>query len=322
MMTGARVLVTGAAGFLGANLVRALLDAGAHVIAVARAATDTPRLRQVEPRIRVLRIDLHDLPTTPDLAGVEVDLVYHLASAGVDQRMQDVHRMIASNASGTHDALLAATRLRAQRFVHVGSSAEYGPGRLLTEDHVPAPTGEYGATKVAATLLARAYSHRTGLPVVTVRPFSVYGPWEAAYRLIPYCALRALAGLTVDITDGRQTRDFVFAADVMEGLLLAGSVPEAAGAIVNLSTGVSTSVRDVAETIVALCGSPGASIGVARTHQSTEMWMTSGDPRRAAQILGWQPRTTLEDGLRRTIEWLRMEAAEYPELYGVSRYGA
>ena len=315
MIAGARVLVTGAAGFLGANLVRALLNAGAHVIAVARAASDCARLRQVEPQIRLLRNDLCDLPTTPALAGVEVDLVYHLASAGVDQRMHDVHRMIASNASGTHDALLAATRLKAQRFVHVGSSAEYGPGRLLTEDHVLAPTGEYGATKVAATLLARAYSHRTGLPVVTVRPFSVYGPWEAAYRLIPHCVLRALAGLTVDITDGRQTRDFVYAADVMDGLLRAGSVPEAAGATVNLSTGVSTSVRDIAERAVALCGNPGVSIAVARTHQSTEMWTTSGDPRRAEQILGWLPRTTVDDGLRRTIEWLRMEADAYPELY-------
>jgi nucleoside-diphosphate-sugar epimerase len=313
MLAGLRTLVTGASGFLGANLVRALVAAGADVTALVRPASNVWRLRGLESSIRLVRIDLTqarqaDLPSA-------VDVVFHLASAGVDQRMHDVAAMIESNVSGTLAALETATRLGARRFVHAGSSGEYGPGVLLQEDHPPAPTGEYGATKAAGTLLARAFGRRVGLPVVVLRPFSVFGPWEAAYRLIPHCVLRALDGQTIDIAGGQQTRDFVFVDDVIRGFVLAAESDAVAGETLNLCTGLSVSVRDVAGRIVTLCGAPDALIVAKRAHESTEMWQTSGDPARADRLLGWRAHTSLDEGLRRTIEWLRTGRRVYADLY-------
>ena len=309
MISGACALVTGASGFLGANLVRRLLDAGVQVVAVARPTTDCWRLREVEARIRLIRAELRDLP---EAAGpTDVDVVYHLASAGVDQRMHDVAKMVEANVSGTHAALISATRFGARRFVHAGSSGEYGPGRHLDEKSVLAPTSEYGATKAAATLLAHAYGSRTGLPVVTLRPFSVFGPWEAAYRLVPYCTLRALAREPLEMTAGLQTRDFVYVDDVMEAFVAAAEVEAAVGHAINLCTGRSTAVREVASRVVELCGAPASLMRPTRAIEATEMWTTSGSADRALSLLGWQARTPLDDGLRLTAEWFRSHRNEY-----------
>ncbi|HUF46331.1 MAG TPA: NAD-dependent epimerase/dehydratase family protein [Vicinamibacterales bacterium] len=313
MMAGARVLVTGAAGFLGANLVRRLIADGASVRAVVRPTSSQWRLEDVIPRITLLPVDIRDLPSYRVMDGV--DVIFHLAAAAVDQRSSDIRGMIETNVLGTSAVLELAERLRVRRLVHVGSSGEYGPVEGASEDQAPQPNAEYGATKAAATLLVGAFSRRSGISAITLRPFSVFGPLEAAWRLVPYCVLRALDDQPLELTDGRQRRDFVFVDDVVEAMV-AAAIAEGEG-IVNVCTGVATSVHDMAMTIIRLSGSRSEPLFGARAHHATEMWMTSGRPERAASVLDWRPRSSLDEGVSKTIEWMRSARQRYPHVYSV-----
>lgn len=314
MLADARTLVTGAAGFLGANLVRRLLDSGADVVALLKPGTDAWRLRDVEPRITLRRADVRTLPDLGDLG--RIDYVFHLATAAVDQSVRDAKAMLETNVLGTHAVLVAAERLQVKRLVHIGSSGEYGPASCAVEDQALAPNAEYGATKAAASLLVQAFARRTGLSTVILRPFSVFGPFEAPYRLVPYCILRGLDGRPIEVTDGRQTRDYVYVDDAMRALLMAAAHPEAGGGVFNVCTGASTAVRAMVELIAARTGTPRPPAFGARPHAGTEMWTTSGSPERAARVLGWHAETPLEEAVDRSIAWLRSARAAYPDVYG------
>lgn len=307
-------LVTGAAGFIGANLVRKLLADQIRVVAVLRETTDPWRLPVGNAALRIVRATLRPGMTAVSESDIgRVDCVFHLAAAAVNQSVRDVSAMIEANVGGTLAALELAETFEVRRFVYVGSSGEYGPCTQAHEDQLPTPNAEYGATKTAGWLLAHAYGRRTGLPVVSVRPFSVFGPFEAAYRLVPYCTLQALDNDRMKMTDGRQTRDFVFVDDVVEGIRVAAARSEAVGGTFNLCTGVSTPVREIATTIGRLCAADAEpSFGTAAT-STTEMWMTSGDPTRATRVLGWSAKHTIAEGLEKTRDWIAVNRRLYPE---------
>lgn len=312
-MTPTRILVTGATGFIGANLTDRLVEDGHEVFVFLRPSANAWRLRGIEPRVRSLVGELRDLPGMSDLPRFEV--IFHLASAAVDQQTRDVVGMLDTNVHGTWAVLTAAARIGVRRLVLMGSSGEYGPAVRAREDQALQPNAEYGATKAAATLLAHAFGRRTGLDVVTLRPFSVFGPLEAPYRLVSYCIQRTLAGLPVEVTNGSQTRDYVFIDDVIDACLAAAEQRDAAGQIFNVCSGLSTSVREMVTRITAACGSQVAPRFGAHPDNPTEMWTTSGDPARAARVLRWRTNTTIEDGIARTVEWYRRERGRYRDIY-------
>jgi nucleoside-diphosphate-sugar epimerase len=299
-----RALVTGAAGFIGSHLVRRLLRDGVEVVALVRPGSDLWRIEDV--------LDWVELATATDeprLAGVTT--VYHLAAAGV-RPDGDASEAVETNVLGTLRLLERARDVEAERVVYCGSCFEYGPGERLGEDAPLRPLTEYAATKAAGRLLAEAFGRTHGLPVVSVRPFTAYGPFEAAYRLVPSTILSALGGLPVELTGGGQTRDLIHVEDVVDGLLAAARSKRAVGGTFNLCTGVSTRVRDVAETVVELVGEPVEVRLGALPDRTAEYETLSGDPTRAADVLGWTASIELRDGLARTIEWFREHRARYP----------
>jgi nucleoside-diphosphate-sugar epimerase len=313
--------VTGASGFIGANLVRRLLAEGEPVVALLRDTTNPWRLPPGDDRLRIVRAALRP-GSLRDQSGQfgAVDCVYHLAAAAVNQSVRDVPSMIDVNVMGTLAALELAERLGVRRFVYVGSSGEYGPCVRAREDQLPAPNAEYGATKTAGWSLAQAFGRRSGLSVVAVRPFSVFGPFEAAYRLVPYCTLRAIDGQPVNVTAGTQTRDFIFIDDVLDGIQAAARVPHAAGGTFNLCTGISTSIREMVLGIVRVCGGRSEPVFGGAPLAATEMWTTSGDPGHSAEVLGWRATRSLEQGLQLTRDWLQKHRQDFPE-YATARVG-
>jgi len=314
MLSGARVFITGASGFLGANLVRRALAADAEVMALVRPGADPWRLREVWDRVRIVEGDLASLASEGARARLDkLDIVYHLAAMGLRQTCDDDLAMIQANVVGTYCALEFAKRAGATRFIQMGTSGEYGPCERTDEEALPGPTGIYGATKASASILARAFSRRYELAVVVLRPFAVYGPYEPRFRLVPYAILRSLRGVPVEISSGEQTRDYVHVEDVMDAAELVASHPRAPGQTFNLSWGAETAVKDVVTRIVALTGSRSSILFGAKPHIPGEMWKTSGSPRKAGTLLGWTPKTLLDDGLRATIDWFRKHAAAYDE---------
>lgn len=311
---GRRALVTGAAGFLGAHVTRALVAAGARVTALVRPTTDPWRLAPLRDDLELVHADaraLGDASLSHRLG--RHDVVYHLAAAGVDQRQQDAAAIVDVNVGGTTAALEHASRAGVGRFVYCGSCFEYGEGTAAREDRLPHPLNEYAASKSAGWLLAHAHGRRTGLDVVTLRPFTVYGPLEAPQRLVPFVIGRALAGGRIELTGGRQTRDWVHADDAAEAFLRAGEVDGVAGSTFNVCTGVETSVRALVELVVALTGERATPEFGARPYREPEIWSLSGDPTAAADRLGWTATTSLREGLARTIAEFQNSNRAFPE---------
>lgn len=305
------VFVTGGTGFIGSAFVRAAVRASARVTVLSRKSADHWRLAEVAGRYSVVETSLDTLPEL-HLDSAPGAIMVHCAAAGVNQATNDIDGMVATNVAGTVCALQFALRQAVSRFVLLGSSGEYGPGVQLPESAPVQPTSEYGATRASATLIARAFGQRRGLDVVIVRPFAVYGPFEASYRLIPHVILGALRGETIRLSSGQQTRDYVHVQDVAAGIACASTCEAARGGLFNLCTGVETTVLDVAELALSRVGGEGRiEVGAIPTIPG-EMWRTTGDPSHASQVLRWEPRTTLTDGLTQTVAWFRDGGHQYP----------
>jgi nucleoside-diphosphate-sugar epimerase len=223
-----------------------------------------------------------------------------------------VRELVAANIDGTMAALLVAQRL-GSRLVYCGSCFEYGAGARWAEDAMPAPTTEYGASKAGGWLLANAFARRTGLEVVSVRPFTMYGPMEPPGRLVPSVVRHALAGHPIDLTPGDQARDFVYVEDVADAFVAAATTDAAVGGTFNICTGTAATVRHVVHRVLECTGSRSEARFGALSYRSTELTILSGDPTRAREVLGWRSRVSLDDGLARTIAWFRSVGTGLPE---------
>jgi UDP-glucose 4-epimerase len=188
-------------------------------------------------------------------------------------------------------------------FVNTGTCHEYGDNEPpFREDQDPRPELPYAITKTAAWHFCRRLHKINGWPIVTVRPFSVYGPRQATNTFIPACIRAARDGRDFEMTPGEQKRDWIFVTDVVAGFIRTGIVPEAVGGTFNLFTGKETTLYDVARAIVAQMGDRIAIQRGALPYREGEIWHLVGDNARAREILGWEPQISLEKGLACTIE--------------------
>lgn len=308
-----RVLVTGAAGFIGANLVRGLLEAGCEVHALVHPQTDLVRLDGVLPSLQLHRADLTDVNSLESALGAaRPDLVFHLAAPGghpIDSESRDV--MLASVVLGTANLLRCLRPGNVSRLVHLGSGLEYGPSEEpLAENHLLEPLTFRGAAKAAATLLCRQEARSTGRSVVVLRPFSVYGPWEPPTRFIPTVIRAGLQNERLPLTAGGIRRDYVFVADVVEACLLSAGADLSPGEILNIGSGSPSADHEV---VAAVEGLLGRRIAVCRggfpsRDLDSQVWIA--DRRRARERLEWEPRHSLSAGLAKTIAWFRKASEE------------
>lgn len=311
-LRGKRIVVTGGPGFVGSHLVRRLVDLGCQVTLLARLGSNRCRIQDVAHAVTILPWDLnnrHMSPLQERLAGTQI--MFHLAAAGVRFNEEETTSVVETNVLGTLSLLQLANRLQIERFVYCGSCSEYGPGESLSEDSMLTPICEYGASKASGSMLANAFHRKHGLPSVCLRPFLVYGPFEAKHRLIPHTILQALNDAPIPLTVGTQTRDFVFVQDVVEALLEAAIMPKAIGETFNICTGVSTSVRRAVDLILELMNSKSRPLFGTLPLRRAELWLSSGSAKKVEEVLGWRARTALQDGLLLTINWFREHRLEY-----------
>lgn len=272
-----------------------------------RPGSSTQHLRAVLDQIEVHRADLTE-PNALEaaVAAARPSTVFHLAATGATNVHVSPTLATRVNVEGTLN-LLQALDGNYRAFVYTGTCHEYGDNPPpFREDQDPRPKLSYAITKTAAWHFCRRFQQNQGWPIVTVRPFSVYGPRQAANTFVSACIRAAQSRMPFDMTPGEQTRDWIYVQDVVEGMLRAAEEPAAIGETFNLCTGHETSLYQVAQIVVQEVAAQQSTRPVAihrgaLAYRPAETWRLVGSPERAREVLGWTARISLERGIRQTV---------------------
>jgi UDP-glucose 4-epimerase len=298
-LAGRRLLVTGASGFIGTRLCEraAALQAVVHGVSRRRSPVAGPGLRWEH-------VDLTDEATTRALLHrVEPDIVLHLASeVSGDRSPQVILPMLHANLVAAVNVMLASQEAGCDRVVLAGSMEEpdLGDGEAVAQS-------PYAAAKSAALTYARMFRALHGLPVVHLRIFMVYGPGQRDLRkLVPYVTTSLLREEAPELTSGDREVDWIYVDDVVDAFLAAAVTPGAEGASLDIGSGKLAPVREVVAHVRRLVGGDiEPRFGAVPDRQLERVRVA--DPATAAAAIGWRPRTSLDEGLARTVEFYRAQ---------------
>lgn len=321
---GKRVLVTGAAGFIGSHLTERLVELGASVRAMVHynALGSWGWLDQssIRNEIKVIAGDISDRDSVRQaMEGREI--VFHLAALiAIPYSYHAPASYLRTNIEGTLNVLQAARELDLERVVHTSTSEVYGTARMvpIDESHPLQGQSPYSASKIGADKMAEAFHLSFGLPVVTVRPFNTFGPRQSARAIIPTIITQCLVGNTIRLGNLTPTRDLNYVLNTVNGFILAAEAEAAIGRTINVGSGREISIGDLAQLIARLTGRP---ITIESDQQrmrpeKSEVERLLAENSLARELLGWEPAITLEKGLELTIEWIKANLKRYrPDVY-------
>jgi UDP-glucose 4-epimerase len=316
-LAGKRIVISGGAGFIGTTLARRLVDDNVVVAMdnLHRDALSGTDLAE-HPNFRFVRGDILDADAFRELARGATHIVHAAAIAGVDTVIESPVRTMRVNLIGTYNALEAAlaTSETLERLIEFSTSEVFGTYAFrVNENHVTTQgsVGEarwtYAVSKLAGEHMAHAYYDEYGIPAVCVRPFNVYGPGQIGGGAIRAFIEAAIAGRDLVVHgDGSQIRAWCYVDDMVDGLLLALEHPNAVGESFNIGNARSAvTIYDLAQRIRRLSGAPGEIVFRPLHYTDVELRIPNVD--KARELLGFEARVELDDGLARTIAWYRQQ---------------
>lgn len=325
-LAGKRVLVTGGTGFVGSHLVEALVAEGCRVRVLAnyKSQPSIGNLAFLPDDIRSeVEVTWGDVTDRDSVAHVTngSDVIFHLAALiGIPYSYIAPASYVSTNITGTLNVLQAARSLDVERVVHTSTSEAYGSAQYtpVDEKHPLVAQSPYAASKIAADKLAESFACSFDLPLVTVRPFNIFGPRQSDRAVIPTIAAQCVAGKAeIQLGDPTPRRDFTFATDTARGFVLAAKCDEAIGDVISLGSGKSITIGELAHRMCELSGGATVTTDASRIRPGkSEVRELLCDNAKAQSMLGWTPLVTLDDGLRATIDFVR----HHPELYTPSTY--
>lgn len=317
-----KVLVTGAAGFVGSHLVERLVQAGACVTAFIHynSRQDIGFLKQIPPSLfKKINIVLGELKDPHSIAesvrGQEV--VFHLgALIGIPYSYKNPRDVVETNVLGTLNVLMAAKEFGVKRVVHTSTSEVYGTAQTsqITEEHSLKGQSPYSASKIGADKIVESFVNAYHLPVVTIRPFNTYGPRQSMRAVIPTIIGQALFQNEIVLGSLDTVRDFTYVLDTVEALFLGGTVEGIEGEVFNLGTDRESAIRDVVQKVLSLTGNENKLVRTVEERvrpAKSEVLRLRSDFSKARRVLGWEPQTSFEDGLQQTIHWIQSHPADY-----------
>ncbi|MCX6250429.1 MAG: NAD-dependent 4,6-dehydratase LegB [Bacteroidetes bacterium] len=313
---GKRVLITGAGGFIGSHLVEEMLQRNCKIRAFVHYNSFNrwgwldflpDALRK---NIEVYSGDIRD-PHGVKSAMKEIDVVFHLAALiGIPYSYHSPDVYLDTNIRGTLNILQAGRDSGVERIIHTSTSEIYGTAQFvpITEEHPVNPQSPYAATKSGADFLASTFFRSFGTPVVIIRPFNTYGPRQSARAIIPTIITQILGGDTkIKLGSLTPTRDLNYVEDTVTGFIRAGESDNILGETINLGTNREIAIGDLAMKIAEIIG---IKVKISSTKErvrplKSEVERLLADNKKAKRLLNWSPETSLEEGLKRTIEWFR-----------------
>jgi dTDP-glucose 4,6-dehydratase len=321
-----RVLVTGAGGFIASHLVEKLIAEGASVRALVRynSRGDTGLLKflpaDIYNGIEIIMGDLRDEDAVR--AAVQgTDIIFHLgALIAIPYSYMHPREVIETNIMGTLNVLAAAREYGVRRIIHTSTSEVYGTAQYvpIDEKHPLQGQSPYSASKIGADKIVESFHRSFDMPLVTIRPFNTYGPRQSARAVIPTIISQALTNNEIRLGRLDPTRDFTYVADTVDGFLLAGSANNIIGEEINLGVGETIQIGELAQKILSMLGKPLKIIDESERHRpvKSEVLALLSNNQKANQLMGWSPKISLEEGLSKTIEWIK----SHMDLYKTDKY--
>ncbi len=322
------VLVTGAGGFIGSHLTERLVKEGAKVRAFLHynSRNDWGLLellsKDILDEIEIFTGDIQD-PFAVRKAVSGCEIVFHLASLiAIPYSYIAPQSFVTTNVLGAVNVMEAALKEDVERVVHTSTSEVYGTAKYvpIDEKHPLQGQSPYSASKIGADKIAESYYRSFNLPVATIRPFNTYGPRQSARAVIPTIITQVLKGDKLKLGDLTPTRDLNFVYDTVEGFLKMATVPEAIGEVINIGSGKEISIGDLAKKIMSLIGKdvPIVTEEIRKRPEKSEVQRLLADNSKAKKVLNWQPKYTIDEGLKITIDWISKNLDKYKvDIYNV-----
>ena len=282
-------MITGSAGFIGANLIRKLLSLNYDVNLVLRKSSDLWRIREILNKVKAYHVDLlNKKKLTKIVRKINPNFIIHLATYSDYRKQTDAEKMIDANIKSALNLLLASKNIDYKLFINTGSSSEYGvKNKPMNEKDCLKPISFYAVTKASTTFLCQVFANEYKKPIITLRPFSVFGPYEEEKRFIPTIIKAVIENKSIKLTPGNQRRDFIYIDDVVDIYIKALSYgKKLSGEILNIGTGIEYTNDEVVQTLFKV------------TCKKVKI-KKGAFPKR----LNWKPKFSLEKGLDETYKW-------------------
>jgi nucleoside-diphosphate-sugar epimerase len=307
-----RSLITGATGFVGSNLLRALVSNNFETHVTIRKDSDVWRISEVIDQVEVHYCDLTDQERVKQtVLEIRPQLVFHLAAYGATPSDKEKVKILNANFMGTVNLMNACVESGFECFINTGSSSEYGIKlEPMKETDILAPVDDYGVSKAAATLYCQSIAKNHDLNILTLRLFSPYGYFEDPDRLVPYLIRTCLNDEPVVLHNPRSVRDFVFVEDVVKAYFDAVDSADkvASGEIFNVGSGKQHSVKEIFDIVKGNTGYEKNAIvdnskSEIRPRDKATIW--EADTTKTKKILGWEAKTPLSEGIKKTVAWFK-----------------
>jgi nucleoside-diphosphate-sugar epimerase len=298
-----RILVTGGSGFVAANLIRKLVEEH-EVHVIVRPDSDLWRLNAILSRLYLHQVDLEHFDQLASIIHcISPSVIFHLAAHGASSLHRDPFKILNSNIIGTFNLLQATKEINYEFFLHMGGSSEYGNKTApMNERDVLEPNTFYGLTKACSTLFSQQFALEYQKPIAILRAFSVYGYFESALRLIPTAIQAAFQKKPLRLTAPGFSRDFIFVEDVVEACLTCWK-KKITKEIINIGTGKQTTNEEVIAAVERLTCTKIDILPEVYPHRPSDKSFWVADIEKSKSLLGLTPYHTLEEGLKKTIDW-------------------
>lgn len=301
-----RILIVGGGGFVGANLTRKLIYLGYDVHLLWKESSNPWRLKDINQKIKFHTADIQNIKAlTALIKKINPTAIFHLASYSAYRNQEDIENIINVSINGTLNLLLASKDIPYKVFVNTGSSSEYGfKKKPMKESDMLAPISFYAAAKAGQTFLCQAFAFQYNKPIVTLRPFSVYGQYEQNDRFIPTIVKAVIEKKPIQLTEGKQRRDFIYVDDMVNAyvkLLKRGG--KLKGKILNIGTGKEYTNDEIVKILFKISNKKTV---IEKGKFPKRIWDNPhwvADISEAKKLLNWCPKFTLERGLKKTYHW-------------------
>ncbi|MBC8490025.1 MAG: GDP-mannose 4,6-dehydratase [Bacteroidetes bacterium] len=318
---GKKVFVTGAGGFIGSHLCEKLVLLGCKVTSFVHynSRNDWGLLEhlpsEIKTNIEVISGNIQD-PYFLDNSVRNKDIVFHLAALiPIPYSYKAPLSYIKTNVEGTLNIMEASLKNRVEKVVHTSTSEVYGTAQYvpIDEKHPLQGQSPYSASKIGADKIAESYFRSFSLPVITIRPFNTYGPRQSARAVIPTIISQVLNSKNIFLGSLEPKRDFTYIDDTVEGFIKIAQSKNCDGEVINIGSNIEISIGDLANKIISIIGRQVKieSEDKRKRPPKSEVERLICDNKKVKELLGWEPHVSLEEGLIKTIEWVKKSTDLY-----------